>query len=77
MELSEIQRWKVIPALKQVPGVADVDNFGGFTKEYQLELDPAQLQRYGLGSERCRHRDQQQQRQRRRRHASRAASRAM
>ncbi len=49
MELSEIQRWMVIPALKQVPGVADVNNFGGFTKEFQLELDPVQLQRYGIG----------------------------
>src|SRR5215831_16258489 len=26
-ELSEIQRWTVIPELKQVPGVADVNNF--------------------------------------------------
>jgi cobalt-zinc-cadmium resistance protein CzcA len=49
MELSEIQRWIVIPALEQVAGVADVDNFGGFTMQYQLELDPAQLLRYGIG----------------------------
>ena len=48
MELSEIQRWKVIPALRQVAGVVDVNNFGGFTREFQLELDPAALQRYGL-----------------------------
>src|SRR5215468_2097114 len=31
-ELSEIQRWIVIPALKQVPGVADVSNFGGIPR---------------------------------------------
>ena len=49
MELSEIQRWIVIPALQQVPGVVNVDNFGGFTMEYQLDLVPIQLQRYGLG----------------------------
>jgi cobalt-zinc-cadmium resistance protein CzcA len=48
MQLSEIQRWIVIPALKQVQGVAEVDNFGGYTKEFQLELDPAQLTRYGV-----------------------------
>ena len=48
-ELSEIQRWKVIPALKSVPGVVDDVNFGGFTTEYQLDLDPKQLQHYGLG----------------------------
>src|SRR5277367_2757261 len=48
-ELSEIQRWVVIPALKSVPGVVDDANFGGFTTEYQLNLDPKQLQHYGLG----------------------------
>src|SRR6202522_1644660 len=48
-ELSEIQRWTVIPALKSVPGVVDDTNFGGLTTEYQLDLDPRQLQHYGIG----------------------------
>ncbi len=48
MELSEIQRWLVIPAFRQVAGIADVNNFGGFTKEFQVELDPRALDRYGL-----------------------------
>src|ERR1700723_4636889 len=48
-ELSEIQRWKVIPALKSVPGVVDDINFGGLTTEYQLDLDAKQLVHYGLG----------------------------
>jgi heavy metal efflux system protein len=48
-ELSEIQRWTVIPALKSVPGVVDDTNFGGFTTDYQLDLAPKQLERYGLG----------------------------
>src|SRR3984957_8653132 len=48
-ELSEIQRWKVVPALKSVPGVVDDINFGGFTTEYQLDLDAKQLEHYGLG----------------------------
>jgi len=48
-ELSEIQRWTVIPAIKSVPGVVDNINFGGFTTVYQLDLDPQQLHRYGLG----------------------------
>jgi cobalt-zinc-cadmium resistance protein CzcA len=47
-ELSEIERWVVIPALKQVPGVADVANFGGITTQFQLELDPQQLSRFNL-----------------------------
>src|SRR5580704_2791742 len=49
MDISEIQRWVVIPALQQVPGVATVDNFGGFTREFRLELEPAELLRFGVG----------------------------
>ena len=48
MQLSEIQRWTVIPALNQVQGVANVDNFGGYTKEFTLELDPNALTRYNV-----------------------------
>ncbi|HLZ03509.1 MAG TPA: CusA/CzcA family heavy metal efflux RND transporter [Bradyrhizobium sp.] len=47
-ELSEIEQWTVIPAIKQVPGVADVSNFGGVTTQFQLELDPQQLIRFNL-----------------------------
>src|ERR1051325_4983876 len=47
-ELSEIQRWTVIPQLKEVPGVADVSNFGGLTTQFQLELDPQQLMRFNI-----------------------------
>lgn len=49
MELSEIQKWIVQPALRQVPGVADDDNFGGFTRQFRVDLDPPELLRYGLG----------------------------
>jgi len=48
MEISELQRWVVIPALQAVPGVAAVNNFGGFTKQFRLDLDPVQLLRYGM-----------------------------
>lgn len=48
LELSEIQRWIVIPALKKVPGIADVNNFGGLTKEYQLLIEPLKLRSYNL-----------------------------
>jgi cobalt-zinc-cadmium resistance protein CzcA len=47
-ELSEIEQWTVIPAIKQVPGVADISNFGGVTTQFQLELDPQQLLRFNL-----------------------------
>lgn len=48
MELSEIQRWIVIPELRQIAGIADVSNFGGMTMEYQLQVDQEQLSRYGV-----------------------------
>lgn len=47
-ELSELQRWVVATALKQVPGVADVTTWGGITTQFQLELDPQQLVRFNL-----------------------------
>jgi len=48
MELSEIQRWIVMLGLQQVPGIADVNNFGGFTKEFQLTVNPLKLRSYNL-----------------------------
>ncbi|AQS87788.1 cation efflux system protein CzcA [Neoasaia chiangmaiensis NBRC 101099] len=49
MEVSDIQRWIVIPTLQRIPGIVNVNNFGGLTREYQLVLDPSALLRYGLG----------------------------
>ncbi len=42
MELSDYQNWVVAPALLRVAGIANVDVFGGFTKQYTLEVDPDQ-----------------------------------
>ncbi|MDE5856959.1 MAG: efflux RND transporter permease subunit, partial [Muribaculaceae bacterium] len=39
-EITDLHKWVIIPRLKQVPGVADVSNFGGITTQYQIELDP-------------------------------------
>ncbi len=47
-ELSELQFWKVIPRLKQVPGVVEITNFGGMTTQFLLELDPLKLSKYQL-----------------------------
>jgi cobalt-zinc-cadmium resistance protein CzcA len=49
MDLSEYQRWVVRPAIQQVPGVAGDDNFGGFTRQFRVDLDPTELLRYGVG----------------------------
>ncbi len=48
MELRTLQDWVVRPILRTAPGVAGVDSFGGYVKQYQVVADPAALRRYGL-----------------------------
>jgi cobalt-zinc-cadmium resistance protein CzcA len=48
MQLRELQDWVMERHLKQVPGVADVVSFGGFVKEYQVQVDPRALQAHGV-----------------------------
>jgi cobalt-zinc-cadmium resistance protein CzcA len=47
-ELTDLQKFVIIPRIKQVPGVADVTNFGGITTQFQIELDPHKLEQYNL-----------------------------
>ena len=48
LELRELEDWVVAPRLLQVPGVADVVPFGGLVKQYQIEISPPSLSKYGL-----------------------------
>src|SRR5262249_29746532 len=48
IELRELEDWVVAPRLLQVPGVADVVRFGGLVKQYQVEISPPALSKYGL-----------------------------
>lgn len=48
MDLRTIQDWIVRPQLKTVPGVADVNTIGGYTREYHITPDPAKLIGYHL-----------------------------
>jgi cobalt-zinc-cadmium resistance protein CzcA len=48
MELKTLHDWLVRPALRTVPGINEVNTWGGETKQYTVEVDPARLQRYGL-----------------------------
>lgn len=50
-ELTDLQNWVVIPRLREIPGVADVSNFGGITTQYQIELDPLKLEQYRVSLE--------------------------
>ncbi|HQH25121.1 MAG TPA: CusA/CzcA family heavy metal efflux RND transporter [Bacteroidales bacterium] len=47
-ELTDLQRWVIIPRLKQITGVADVQNFGGITTQYQIEIEPDKLDKYDI-----------------------------
>jgi cobalt-zinc-cadmium resistance protein CzcA len=47
-ELTDLQKWIIIPRLKQVMGVADIQNFGGITTQYQIEIDPRKLEKYDI-----------------------------
>jgi heavy metal efflux system protein len=47
-ELRDLNNWVVFPAFKQVPGVVDVDPFGGENYQYQVIVDPDKLTKYGL-----------------------------
>lgn len=48
MELRTIQDWIIRPILKTVPGVTDVNAFGGYVKQYQVLIDPDKLRKYNL-----------------------------
>jgi len=48
MELRTVQDWIVRPILKNISGVADVNSFGGYVKQYQIIVDPQRLIKYDL-----------------------------
>ena len=46
--LRTVQDWNVRRQLLGVPGATEINSFGGYEKQYQVRLDPAKLQSYGL-----------------------------
>ncbi len=46
--LRTVQDWNVRRQLLGVPGATEINSFGGFEKQYQVRLDPARLQSFGL-----------------------------
>jgi cobalt-zinc-cadmium resistance protein CzcA len=48
VELRALEDWVVERKLRTVPGVVDVVGFGGPTKQYQVQVDPAKLKSYNL-----------------------------
>jgi len=47
-ELRTLHDWTIKPALRTVPGVAEVNSWGGLEKQYQVRIDPDRLTKYGL-----------------------------
>src|SRR5512145_1114490 len=47
-DLREIHDWVVKPELRRVPGVAEINSWGGFEKQYHVVVDTGQLIKYGL-----------------------------
>ena len=47
-ELKTIQDWVVDRQLRSVPGVGDINSFGGKTKTYEIQVDPRKLANVGL-----------------------------
>jgi cobalt-zinc-cadmium resistance protein CzcA len=46
--LRTTQDWVVRPALRTVPGTAEINSWGGYEKEYQVRIDPHLLVKHGL-----------------------------
>jgi cobalt-zinc-cadmium resistance protein CzcA len=51
LELRTIQDWVVRPAMRGVPGVADVETIGGYEKQIVVQPDPQKLFSAGLSFE--------------------------
>lgn len=51
MQLRDILDWQIIPALKTVPGIDEVQSMGGDVKEYQVWMHPEKLHGYHISPE--------------------------
>jgi cobalt-zinc-cadmium resistance protein CzcA len=48
MRLRTIQDAIVRPLLKTVPGVTDINSFGGYVRQFQVQVDPDRLRKFDL-----------------------------
>ena len=48
MERKTIHDWDLRTRLRSVAGVSEINSWGGLTKQFQIVVDPRQLDRYGL-----------------------------
>ncbi|MDG3008433.1 efflux RND transporter permease subunit [Paludisphaera mucosa] len=48
VELRSLQDWVVRPRLRRVPGVAEVNSWGGLAKQFEVRAEPSKLAKYKL-----------------------------
>ncbi len=48
MQLKDVQEWTIKNQLRTLPGVSDINTWGGETKQFQIKVDPALIEQYGL-----------------------------
>jgi heavy metal efflux system protein len=48
MELKDVQEYTIKPLLRTIPGVADVNSWGGLVQQFHVDADPGRLAAYGL-----------------------------
>ena len=48
IELKTLHDWEIKYQLRAVPGVADINTWGGLTRQYEIQIEPARLRGYGL-----------------------------
>ena len=54
MERRSVQDWVVRPMLRSIPGIAEINSFGGLEKQYQVLVNPDRLRHYHLSLEEVR-----------------------
>ncbi|HQQ78891.1 MAG TPA: CusA/CzcA family heavy metal efflux RND transporter [Thermoanaerobaculia bacterium] len=48
MEKKTLQDWEIRPRLRSVPGVSELNSWGGLTRQFHVVVDPRKLEKYGL-----------------------------
>ncbi len=48
MQRKTLLDWEVRYDLRTIPGISEINSWGGYTKQYTVEVEPLTLRRYGL-----------------------------
>ncbi|MFZ4985787.1 MAG: efflux RND transporter permease subunit, partial [Blastocatellia bacterium] len=48
LELKTLHDWFIKLQMRTIPGVGEINSWGGLTRQYQIQIDPARLLKYNL-----------------------------